>query len=121
MVHSTYWVCGGCEALVHTVQELLASEEDDLHIMQVDFVNAFNLADRSRAFNEVKDHFPELAQWVASCYGVAAHLMYGDVVISSTCGFLLPGPSASSPTCRGAGANTPNQWLNPRRWPTGWH
>ena len=32
-------------------------------------------------------YFPELACWVASTYGIAAHLVFGDVTILSSCGF----------------------------------
>ena len=42
----------------------------------MDFINAFNLADRKQAFEEVVK-FPELAQWVATCYGVAGKLIFG--------------------------------------------
>ena len=53
-------VRNGCEALVHTVRRLLDQEPEDLYLLQVDFVNAFNLADRSAAYEEAKNMLPEL-------------------------------------------------------------
>ena len=88
-------VRGGCEGLVHTVQTLLHQETDGHHMLQVDFINAFNLASRQAAYEEVKKSFPELAHWVASCYGVAAQLVYGDVIITSTRGFHQGDPLAT--------------------------
>ena len=77
---------GGCEALIHTVRALLEQNEE-AEILQVNFRNAFNEADSAIAFNELKKHFPELTHLVASCYGVAAHLVYGDTNIPSTTSF----------------------------------
>ena len=47
-------VPGGCETVVHVVQALLNEKNDDLAVVQVDYVNAFNLADRATAFKEVQ-------------------------------------------------------------------
>ena len=84
--HLGVGVRGGCEALIHTVRALLEQNEE-AEILQVNFRNAFNEADSAIAFNELKKHFPELTHLVASCYGVAAHLVYGDTNIPSTTSF----------------------------------
>ena len=60
-------VRGGCEAMVHVVQGLLQQQDKELVIAQVDYVNAFNLADRATAYREVQEHFPELSAFVANC------------------------------------------------------
>ena len=80
-------VRGGRKAVVHAVQALLQQDVDNLCFVQVDYINAFNLADRGMAYEEVKKHFPELSHLVANCYGVAAKLVYGDSIIHSTRGF----------------------------------
>ena len=80
-------VRNGCEALVHTVRRLLDQEPEDFYLLQVDFVNAFNLADRSAAFEEAKKMFPELTYWIASCYGIEAVLINREHVIHSIGGF----------------------------------
>ena len=67
---------------------------EGLHILQVDYKNAFNLADREAAFREIVEHFPELAHLVANCYGIAASLVFGDKVILSTRGFHQRDPLA---------------------------
>jgi hypothetical protein len=38
-------------------------------VLQVDFVNAFNLVDRETVFRELRQHFPELSAWVELSYG----------------------------------------------------
>ena len=59
-------VRGGLESLIHTtrqiVEEIQAQEEegDDMMILRVDLVNAFNMVDRDEAFKEVAEHFPEM-------------------------------------------------------------
>ena len=77
----------GCEALIHAAWGLLDQDHEGIMLMQIDFLNAFNLADRKTAFEEVKRLFPELAHWVSSCYGVEAILMYKDTTFMSTRGF----------------------------------
>ena len=57
---------GGCEALVHAAWALLDTESEGLHLVQIDFVNAFNLGDRSQAYEELQRHFPELSHMVAN-------------------------------------------------------
>ena len=46
-------VRGGCEALIHVVRTLIDSNDENLYAVQVDSINAFNLADRSKAFAEI--------------------------------------------------------------------
>ena len=61
-------VQGGCEAIVHTVREAL-ERDPSLWLLQVDLVNAFNLANRDDAMEEVARLFPEILAWVTTCYG----------------------------------------------------
>ena len=88
-------VRGGMEALVQTVRQVVEGEEDDLMLLQLDFLNAFNHIDRTAAFKEVEEHFPEMMKWVLTCYGHQAVLMFGNTVILSQAGFHQGDPLAS--------------------------
>ena len=63
-------VPGGCEAVSHALNGLVASVGDttSLAILQVDLKNAFNTLDRSSILRQVADQFPELLRWVEFCY-----------------------------------------------------
>lgn len=81
-------VRGGLEAIVHAVRQAVDDwSEQGLGVLQVDFINAFNCADRDTAFREVEKHFPEIIQWVYTCYGVEAELVMGDHILLSKTGF----------------------------------
>ena len=75
-------VKNGCEAIAHAVR-LLQSQFPEKYILQVDVINAFNCGDRLLAFEEIKEHFPELSHWVSSSYGVISHLLFGDFTLFS--------------------------------------
>ena len=83
-------VRGGCEAIIHAMNSLASdgtiAEEDKL-ILQVDLDNAFNRVDRTKGFQEVRRHFPDIAHWVESSYGSQAELLHGDDVILSCIGW----------------------------------
>ena len=87
-------VRGGCEALVHSVREVL-----DLHpnkmLLQVDLINAFNKADRFTAIDEVAQHFPEILEWVKTSYASPSCLLYNNKTINSESGFHQGDPLAS--------------------------
>ena len=90
-------VRGGCEGIIHATRKLLANSEipeEEKVILQVDFENAFNLADRSKMFEEVRTHFPEISRWVESTYGVEAFLNHGESTILSSTGFHQGDPLA---------------------------
>ena len=87
-------VRGGCEALAHTVRQVV-EDKPDQWVLQVDLINAFNLVDRATAFQEVEKHFPDCLSWVLSSYGVQAELLFGDTVIHSCVGFHQGDPLAS--------------------------
>ena len=88
-------VANGCEAIIHAVRSLLESNDaNDTYIVQCDFINAFNEADRLAAYNEILEHFPELAKWTSTCYGSRAALLLGDMIIPSTRGFHQGDPLA---------------------------
>ena len=63
--------------------------------MRADLVNAFNLADRAEALQQVHQHFPELLPWVTTSYSQPSHLIFGNTSILSCCGFHQGDPLAS--------------------------
>ena len=46
-------VRGGLEAIIHSVREVVETKPEDVLILQVDLVNAFNCVDRDAVFKEV--------------------------------------------------------------------
>ena len=46
-------------------------------MLQLDLINAFNCCDRDSAFKVVEEAFPEILQWVLTCYGLEAELIFG--------------------------------------------
>ena len=90
-------VPGGCEAMAHTLRQVVEDGQDDpeLFILQVDLINAYNMADREATFKEIERLFPECLSWVMTCYGVEAELVFGDTVICSSVGFHQGDPLAS--------------------------
>ena len=65
-----------------------ALEEDPSQwLLQGDFKNAFNLKDRSTAFKEVEEVFPECLEWVLTSYQAHSLLQYGTTTIPSEQGF----------------------------------
>ena len=87
-------VRGGCEAIFHTVKQAL-EEDPTKWVLQGDFKNAFNLADRDATFQEVEKIFPECLSWVLSSYRSTSLLQYGDTTIYSETGFHQGDPLAS--------------------------
>jgi hypothetical protein len=63
-------------------------------VLQVNFVNAFNLVDRETVFRELRQHFPELSAWVELSYGSQAHLQFGRGVLLSCIGLHQGDPLA---------------------------
>ena len=104
-------VRGGCEAIFHTVKKAL-EEDPDQWILQADFKNAFNLADRDATFLEVEERFPECLSWVLSSYQSPSLLQYGDSTIKSEAP-LLPGAAPSSQEDPGRGARPPSECMVP--------
>ena len=54
---------GGCEAIVHSVVDVLEDHSilpDHKHILMVDFSNAFNSVSRKAIFDEVRAHIPSI-------------------------------------------------------------
>ena len=88
-------VRGGSEAIIHTVRQVVEEGNADKWVLQVDLINAFNLADRDAGFAEVERLFPDCFQWIQTSYGVEAELMFGDTVILSSKGFQQGDPLAS--------------------------
>ena len=88
---------GGCEAIAHSVRQVLEEEGDnpDLFFLQVDLINAYNMCSRSAAFEEVDKHFPDCISWVLTAYGCQAELVLGDNIILSSVGFHQGDPHAS--------------------------
>ena len=67
----------------------------DLYLLQADLVNAFNLADRDAAMEDVARLFPEILAWVTTCYGQPSHLLFGAITILSERGFHQGDPLAA--------------------------
>ena len=91
-------VRGGCEGIIHATRILQGDEEvpdGSKWLVQVDLQNAFNLVDRSKMFEEVRRHMPDISHWVESIYSVEAVLNLGDSTISSTTGVHQGDPLAS--------------------------
>ena len=57
-------VRGGCEAIVHSVEKVLEEGDQEKMVLQVDYINAFNLANWDTTFLEIQQYFPELLSWV---------------------------------------------------------
>ena len=87
-------VKSGCEAIVHATWQALVKEPNKF-LLQCDLINAFNQCDRGAALKEVAEHFPELLNWVKTCYAAPSHLLFGKAAISSQCGFHQGDPLAS--------------------------
>ena len=88
-------VNGGLEAVIHAVNTVMEEGDEELMILQVDYINAFNLADRDTAFKAVEEEFPEILNWVLTCYGCKSILVFGNTVILSEVGFHQGDPLAS--------------------------
>ena len=87
-------VRSGCEAIIHSVRQLLEADPS-LWCLQADFINAFNLVDRREVLSEVLDKVPEILAWVATCYGQPSHLLFGPHSLSSQNGVHQGDPLAS--------------------------
>ena len=85
---------GGCEAILHAVRKAV-DDDPNLWVLQVDQVNAFNLADRGTALQEVEQIFPEALAWTSTCYSTPSYLLFGDTVINSESGFQQGDPIAA--------------------------
>ena len=53
-------VRGGCEAILHSVPEVIGKGDPDQWVLQADLIHSFNQADRDSAFKEVEKHFPQI-------------------------------------------------------------
>ena len=89
-------VRGGLEAIIHSLRHVVTEQQDDnLMVLQLDFMNAFNCCDRDSAFRVVEEVFPECLKWVLTCYGSEAELIFGSTIIYSRTGFHQGDPLAS--------------------------
>ena len=82
-------VRGGCEAVVHATRQTLSDDslqEEEKWTLLIDFSNGFNMGDREAMLAEVREHFPQLYPWVASCYSQHSHLNFWDSSLSSQAG-----------------------------------
>ena len=82
--------------MAHTLRQVVEDGQDDpeFFILQVDLINAYNMADREATFKEIERLFPECLSWVMTCYGVEAELVFGDTVICKG----TPWPLSCSPS-----------------------
>ena len=73
-------VRGGCEAVVHATRATLAREDvlpSQKWSLQVDFENGFNLNNRTKMIEAIRQYFPELSPWVECSYGTTSFLVFG--------------------------------------------
>ena len=87
-------VRNGCEAIVHATRGAL-DKDGTKFVMQADFINAFNTADRAVALQEVAHHFPEILPWCTTSYGAPSILLFGNTIILGRSGFQQGDPLAS--------------------------
>ena len=85
----------GLEAIIHAARQAIQEGDEDFMFLQVDLKNAFNMADREAAFHVVEDVFPDLNEWVLTCYNCEAKLIFGKTIILSQVGFHQGDPLAS--------------------------
>lgn len=85
-------VKGGAENVIHAVKRLAKEHPELLHV-QIDFVNAFGLANREIALQEVQRLFPEIYKWVFATYGCESVLI-GNHSLESCDGFQQGDPLA---------------------------
>merc|ERR1712142_579688 len=83
----------GTRQVVEEAQDQ-GEDDEDLLILRVDLINAFNQVDRDTAFKEVEDHFPEMLSWVLTCYKHQSILYFGTAVILSMAGWHQGDPLA---------------------------
>lgn len=79
----------GAEAIVHSVRTILDCKSlptNHKYILQVDFSNAFNSANRLQLFEYVREHLPSAASWFELCYRSSPLLHLENHVILSQCG-----------------------------------
>ena len=80
-------VKGGCEAVIHSVSQLMSSGQPDQQwVLLLDFTNAFNTINRFSMFEEFRAHIPGLSAWMESCYSGQPFLHLGSQTILSCCG-----------------------------------
>ena len=80
-------VKGGCEAVIHSVSQLMSSGQPDQQwVLLLDFTNAFNTINRFSIFEEFRAHIPGLSAWMESCYSGQPFLHLGSQTILSCCG-----------------------------------
>ena len=78
---------------MHTVRQLVEMGGEDLAV-QVNVINACNMASRDAASKEVDQHFPDCIKWILTCYNMDAQLVFGDRIILSRMGFHQGDPLA---------------------------
>lgn len=88
---------GGTEAVVEVSSTWLqdVSNNRNIHILLLDFVNAFNQAERSTMLQVIQQHFPQLARFAWLCYRVPSFLWLHDQNIESQQGTRQGDPLAS--------------------------
>jgi len=81
-------VSGGAEAILHSVNRVLNLRHVDgsLTMLTVDFLNAFNLVDRSALLREVRLRCPSNSLWVEFLYAHTSRLYLGEGHIMSATG-----------------------------------
>jgi len=76
---------GGAEAIPHALRSMF-NQDPSLLLLKIDFENAFNLINRDIFINTVREHFPEMYNWVSWCYCSSSNLYYSNNIINSSLG-----------------------------------
>ena len=87
-------VRGGCEAIVLADREVLERSLGKW-LLLLDLIYAFNEANRKVGIEEVAKLFPEILEWVKTCYVSSSRLLFGSTTILSEAGSHQGDPLAS--------------------------
>ena len=81
-------VPAACKSLIHSSRDFIKAPEhgNDIGLLKINFINAFNLVDRQTFIIEVKADLPSIYNWTLYCYGNESILDYNGFTISSLCG-----------------------------------
>lgn len=76
---------GGCEAAVHAARSFLNSPDSQV-FLKIDVKNAFNSIDRGALLGEIKNHCPNIYNYLWQCYSAPTKLTYFENEIESKVG-----------------------------------
>ncbi|CAK1587163.1 unnamed protein product [Parnassius mnemosyne] len=80
-----FGVKGGCEAAVHALRSFLTYGQPDV-LLKIDVKNAFNSVNRDTLLTEIKQHIPEIYNYLLLSYADPTKLLYRSNELSSEVG-----------------------------------